>query len=299
MLSVLIPVYNYDIRMLVNRLHEQLTATDIVFEIICMDDASQQGFSVTNSEISKLRHTSYYISDSNQGRVATRQTLAAQATFDWLLFLDADVMPKLDSFISDYLAYLNREYDAVYGGFAYNKERPTNDFVLRWTYGKSKEQVTAAIRNKKPYKITISANFLIKKALFKQINSEIKAKGYGYDNYFGSLLKTKKAPIIHIDNEVFHLGLEVNASYLNKVEQSIDTLLALDHKGLINTTENSLIVVYRTLKQWKLNGLFSWLFKRFKHSFRSNLLGKKPSMLSLQVYKLSYLCYQDIKKKRS
>ncbi|WP_298902692.1 glycosyltransferase family 2 protein [uncultured Psychroserpens sp.] len=297
MLSVLIPVYNYDIRLLVNSLHEQLISANVVFEIICMDDGSQDDIGTTNSNVASLSHTTYHVASNNVGRVAVRQRLAEQASFDWLLFLDADVVPKSETFIKDYLVFINAEYDAVYGGFAYKKERPDDHLVLRWTYGKSKEQVDAAIRNKKPYKITISANFLIKKILFKQINSQITYKGYGYDNYFGSLLKTKKVLIVHINNEVFHLGLEPNASYLKKVEQSVDTLLALDKEGLINSTENSLIVVYRTLKQWKLNLLFSWIFKRFKNRFHTNLLGKTPSMFGLQLYKLSYLCYHDVKEK--
>ncbi|WP_298761912.1 glycosyltransferase family 2 protein [uncultured Psychroserpens sp.] len=294
MLSVLIPVYNYDVRGLVNTLHDQLMSAQISFEIICIDDYSKAEIGTINSEIQQLAHTSYHISSSNKGRVATRHTLAAQASFDWLLFLDADVLPTSDAFVSSYLAYLTSDYDAIYGGFAYNKEAPQTEFLLRWTYGRSKEQVKADIRNKKPYKITISANFLIKQSVFKRINSKITYKGYGYDNYFGSLLKTEKSNIFHIDNEVFHLGLESNASYLNKVEQSVDTLLKLDNQGLINTTENSLVVVFRTIKQWKLNVLFSWIFKKFKGRFTSNLLSKKPSMLMLQLYKLSYICYQDL-----
>ncbi|MCD2260091.1 glycosyltransferase family 2 protein [Psychroserpens luteolus] len=294
MLSVLIPVYNYDIRPLVNTLHEQLTSAQISFEIICIDDCSKADISSINSEIQQLAHTSYHVSSSNKGRVATRHALAVQASFDWLLFLDADVLPTSDTFVSNYLTYLTSDYDAVYGSFAYKKEAPQPDFVLRWTYGQSKEQVKADIRNKKPYKITISANFLIRTSVFKHINSKITYKGYGYDNYFGSLLKTEKSKICHIDNEVFHLGLESNTSYLNKVEQSVDTLLKLDNQGLINTTENSLIVVFRTLKQWRLNSLFSWLFKKFKSRLTSNLLSQKPSMLMLQLYKLSYICYQDL-----
>ena len=294
MLSVLIPVYNYDIRLLVRTVHEQLLASQITFEIICLDDASKSGFSTINSEINTLAHVAYHSSSKNSGRVATRQALAKQAKYDWLLFLDADVIPKSETFITDYLSYTNSNYEAVYGGFIYTDETPKAEHLLRWTYGKSNEQVVASKRNKTPYRIVISANFMIKKQLFLDINSEITQRGYGYDNYFGALLKTKKSAVFHTDNEVYHQGLESNESYLNKIEQSVDTLLKLDAEHHINATENRLLETFKTLKQWKLNYVFSWTYKAFKNRFKSNLLGKHPRLWVLQCYKLSYICYQDL-----
>jgi len=40
MLSVLIPVYNCSITALIKDLHQQLMSSNIEFEIICLDDAS-------------------------------------------------------------------------------------------------------------------------------------------------------------------------------------------------------------------------------------------------------------------
>lgn len=294
MLSVLIPVYNFDIRLLVNKLHEQLTLNQILFEIICLDDCSQPKVADNNAEIQNLSHTSYKISDSNTGRIATRQALAEYAKYDWLLFLDADVLPKTDDFITNYIPFLTLDYDAVYGGFAYNTGAPKHEFLLRWTYGKAKEQVAAEKRNKKPYKVVISANFLIKTSVFKGINAKITQKGYGYDNYFGAQLKIQNTKIVHIDNEVYHLGLEPSASYLNKVEQSVQTLLQLDKLGELSDSENSLLQAFRTIKRLKLKRLGSWCFKAFENRFKQNLLGNHPKIWVLQCYKLSYICYQDL-----
>ena len=170
MLSVLIPVYNYDVRTLVNLLHEQLTSSKIAFEIICLDDCSTNGMSAINTEIDQLQNTCYKISNSNHGRVATRQALAEHAKYDWLLFLDADVMPKSEHYISNYTSLLHSENEAIYGGFAYHTEQPKEDFLLRWTYGSSNKQVSALKRNQTPYKVVISANFMITKALFLKLN---------------------------------------------------------------------------------------------------------------------------------
>jgi hypothetical protein len=294
MLSVLIPVYNYDIRLLVNTIHNQLRDCDVKFEIICIDDCSEKSYSLINTEINNLSNTSYTISNKNIGRIAIRQALAEQANYEWLLFLDADVMPKMDNFISNYTSLLFPNYDAIYGGFAYKQEQPKDDYMLRWVYGTSNEQVSASKRNQTPYKIVISANFLIKKAIFKRLNSQITQRGYGYDNYFGALLKSNEQKVFHIDNEVYHLGLEPNENYLNKIEQSVDTLLKLESNGDLQQTENTLYNTYKLLKKLKINHLFSWIYKVYKNRFKKNLLSSKPKVSVLQFYKLSYICFQDL-----
>jgi hypothetical protein len=294
MLSVLIPIYNYDIRLLVNTIHNQLNKCPIKFEIICLDDYSEKKIREVNTEIEQLQHTSYKLSTTNLGRVATRKALAEQANYDWLLFLDADVIPKTDDFITNYVSLLPSSYDAVYGGFAYKQEQPRDDYMLRWTYGRTNEQVIASKRNKTPYKIVISANFLIKKPIFIELNSQINQRGYGYDNYFGALLKSNQFKVFHIDNEVYHLGLEPNENYLNKIEQSVDTLLKLESDKKIHQTENTLYNTYILLKKLNINHFFSWVYKTYKNRFKKNLLSSKPKTSVLQFYKLSYICYQDL-----
>ncbi|MBO6606148.1 glycosyltransferase family 2 protein [Psychroserpens sp.] len=294
MLSILLPVYNFDVRPLVNKLHEQLSTTGVTYEIICLDDASDSSFTSMNKAIEDVEGITYSISEINHGRVATRQFLAEKAKYNWLLFLDADVMPKSEHFIRTYLEILNQDFQAVYGGFAYYEDVPVEDQRLRWNYGRSKEQVSAKHRNQKPYKITISANLLIQKDIFKQLNTQIDQKGYGYDNYFASLLKQHQVKVMHIDNEVYHLGLESNATYLNKVEEAIQNLLNLDKSGAIAQNENSLLNAYHKIRSMKLNGLCAFLFDRFNTKIKRNLLSAKPSIRLLQFYKLGYICYLDL-----
>ncbi len=295
MLSILIPVYNFDIRILVEQLHQQLCDASIVFEIICQDDASELDIAKTNATIKNLDHTTYKRSNSNLGRIATRQLLANSATYDWLLFIDADVLPKSDAFIQNYINYINSDFQAIYGGFAYKGQPADLNLSLRWKYGKSKEQVAASKRNKWPFKIAISANFLIQKSIFIELNSKITHKGYGYDNFFASLLKQHLIKVLHIDNEVYHLGLEPNAHYLKKVEASVKNLLDLDRANALSENENSLLHSYKRAKRLKINGLISLLYQWFHTSIRRNLLGTKPSILVLQFYKLGYICHLDLK----
>lgn len=292
MLSVLIPVYNFQYVRLVETIHKQLMLSAIAFEIICLDDASEL-FTSENNRISKLSHTTYNILPTNLGRIATRQQLANSAKYDWLLFLDADVLPKSEEFIQNYLNGLNTDVDAIYGGFAYHDEAPKSQYSLRWKYGKTKEEVSALIRNKAPYKIVISANFLIKKAVFLSINSQIDSKGYGYDNYFGAILKAQNRTVLHIDNEVYHLGIEDNATYLNKIKQAVETLHLLHKTSKITDSDNDLLGLFKTLKKYRLHYIFGLFLKWFQKSFEKQLIGDHPSITLLQFYKLSYICYLD------
>ncbi len=293
MISVLIPLYNYNVVALVTHIHTQLQLSQVPFEIICLDDASSE-IVVENDKISNLDFTKLLKSNKNLGRTKARQYLSEKATYEWLLFLDADVMPKSDAFIRNYLKHIGSDYEAIYGGFTYHEEAPDAEYMLRWTYGKTHEQVSAKSRNKKPYKVIISANFMIKKPVFKAINSQIKQKGYGFDNFFAALLKMKQINVFHIDNEVYHLGIETSKVYLNKKEKAAETLLSLHNAHKIESHQNDLLHLFIKLKRYRLHHVFSTFYKLFKNPLQRNLLSNHPSMKVLQLYRISYMCYKDL-----
>jgi glycosyltransferase involved in cell wall biosynthesis len=294
MISVLIPVYNYNVVALVKSIHKQLAATSINFEIKCLDDCSTVYIS-ENSTVSNLHNTTFETSTTNKGRNATRQQLAETALYDWLLFLDADVLPKSEQFIQNYLAYATSNFDAIYGGFAYYEELPKSNYTLRWKYGKIKEQVSAVIRNKTPYKVIISANFMVKKEVFLKINSKINAKGYGYDNYFGAMLKSNHINVLHIDNEVYHLGIDDSSTYLRKKELAAETLVTLSNSGFISQHDNDLLKLFEQLKYFKLHYVLNLMHHCFASRMKKNLISKKPSIPLLQLYRITYMCYFELK----
>ncbi|WP_435412795.1 glycosyltransferase family 2 protein [Psychroserpens mesophilus] len=297
MISVLIPVYNYNVVTLVTTIHTQLQLCNIPFEIICLDDASSSEIAGKNYNISHLEFTNYIPSKVNLGRTKARQFLAKKANYNWLMFMDADVIPKSEFFISNYLKFIDSDYDAIYGGFAYHEKAPASNYMLRWTYGKTHEQIAATDRNKRPYKVIISANFMIKKSIFIDINSQIEQKGYGFDNFFAALMKMKKVKVFHIDNEVYHLGIETSKAYLNKKEKAAETLLFLHKNNRIDNHQNDLLNLFITLKNYKANVIFSMVYKRFKNPLQKNLCSNHPSMKLLQLYRISYMCYIDLNQK--
>lgn len=292
MISVLIPVYNYNIVALVKALHQQLMASHLTFEIIAWDDFSKSQFNSANSEINHLSHTYLEKSSENYGRSRTRQLLSSKAKYDWLLFLDADVMPETSNYIQNYVDLIPKDYDAIYGGFSYALTPPEANHILRWKYGRKHEAINAKTRNEKPYKIVISANFIIKKNVFNFINFHITESGYGYDNYFGALLKQHKTTVFHIDNPVRHLGIESSSIFLYKIELAADTLLKLYQNHQIKEHENDLLSFFINLKRYRLHYLFSQVYEMFANLMRKNLISENPSIRLMQLYRISYMCNQ-------
>ncbi len=290
MLSILLPIYNYAVNDLITSLDKATEGLDFDYEILCWEDGSKLYLDENKMVCDSVKNTTHHISNDNKGRITSRQLLARKAKYNWLLFLDADVELPDENLINNYSNYLTHEHDAVYGGYAYKPNRPSEEFMLRWTYGKSYESVNAVIRNKSPYKVVISGNFMIKKNVFLDINSEIKSDGYGYDNIFGALMKSKSTKVFHIDNAVFHNGLDRNALFLKKTEHAVETLFYNYHSLEVKSTDNTLLELYKSLKRFRIHKIVAILFNLFKHPIRIQLLSKRPSMKLFQFYKLGYLC---------
>jgi len=284
-LSILIPIYNYDVTALVQAIYEQAVKADILFEIILIEDASTL-YLTENRTVTERNNIHYSISERNIGRAATRQTLAQNAQYEWLLFLDADVMPVHDNFIGSYLEYTNNDNDVVCGGIAYQDKKPHPDHILRWTYGHKREVKTAHVRNITPYHV-VSANILIKRKVFLNTN-EHTTNTYGLDNYFSYNLKQQEARVIHIDNPVYHLGLEKNAQYFKKALQAVDTTVALERVGILKNNQRPLQQAYLKLEKFHADGIFNWFLKPFLNKMRNNFLGSSPNMFYFDLYRLYY-----------
>ncbi len=120
MLSILVPVYNFDINAFVKDLHQQCELAQINFEIICLDDGSLQLFKDKNSGIANLDHIFYHELEQNIGRSRIRNKLAQMANFEKLLFVDCDSLTEDKNFIADYITCMNN-HKVIYGGRTYDE----------------------------------------------------------------------------------------------------------------------------------------------------------------------------------
>lgn len=292
MLSILIPTFNDSAYELVKEIHQQCNLAKINFEVLVFDDASTDLNCINiNNKINKLSNASYTVLNNNIGRCAIRNQLAKTAQYDWLLFLDADVFPKSQNFINFYLQNIHLQQDVVFGGFMYHKSDYSQERSLRWRYGHKYEQKKAKLRNLTPERHTISANVLIKKSIFISLNLEENNR-YGMDIRFGILLKELNCKIHHVDNEVIHKGLEKNHVFINKTEQSIDTLLYYYRNDKIQKKDHNLLNFYCFLKTIKLHYLLNVIYPFVFPMLKINLLSNRPNPTLFQYYKLLYLSRQ-------
>lgn len=297
MLSILIPTYNYPISQLITSLNKVINLIDFDCEILCLEDGSTIHVDDNKKTCNNYKSTFHFISEKNKGSIASRKYLCKKAKYNWLLFLDADVELTSDGFITTYSEYFNDGYDAIYGGCSYQDQKPKDSGILRWTYGKTFEEVKSSIRNKTPYKFLVSANFLIKKSVFISLTSNIADEGYGYDLFLAAKMKTQNIKVLHIDNPVIHKGLDNNHTYLKKIKQAVETSYKLLIEKKIDYSENSLLKTYITFKKFYLTKLIYSIYNWFKAPIEKQLISNKPNMKLLQFYKLGYLCALSFKYK--
>lgn len=288
MLSILIPVYNFDIRPLVEELHRQAEALPLAAEILCFDDCSDSARQTVNRELGHLPLVQYREYPHNLGRSRIRNELADAARGAHLLFLDCDSEAPDSAYLKRYAECLDDKH-LLYGGRAYRKEPPGDpQLLLHWLYGSRREQKPPAQRRKHPYHHFMTNNFLIPASVFQQARFDERLVGYGHeDTLFGMELRRREVPLRHLDNPLYHIGLEPASVFLEKTREGVRNLALLYRSG--TGIETRLTAVYEKLKRWGLAVAARIVLRSLRPLFLHNLLSRHPSLLLFDFYKLSLL----------
>lgn len=290
MLSILIPIFNYNTYPLVNELHKYCLESKLDFEILCQDDASNE-FLDENQKINILENCNFSGNNLNLGRGTNINLLAEKAKFEWLLIMDCDTFPTKNVFIQNYISQINEAEKVVFGGIEYKKEKPANDQLLRWFYGIARESLSVEKRNANPNGNALTSNILIKKNVFISNKFDESITKYGYEDLvFLSDLKKKGFVVKHIDNPTYHMGLETSQQFLDKTKTALENLKKLTATKSLNTSESKILKTYVLLEKMHFTDLISFLFKKNEPNMVRNLLSKKPSLLLFDLYKLGYFC---------
>ena len=284
MLSILIPVYNTKVSGLVGDLHAQCVEAGVDFEILCYDDASDEEYTRENSKLNGKPGVRYEQLAKNMGRAAIRNLLAAEATYPYLLFVDADSQVVSPDYINRYLGLL-KPGCVIYGGRQYSQRPPDKKKILHWKYGVQRESMPVVRRRKKPFLSFMSNNFVAHKDVLREVPFDMRHRGYGYeDTLFAFRLKKHGYTVVHTDNPLLHTGLEDTDVFLSKTIQAIENLVWMYKRGEIETTR--MIDYYRNLKRlFVLPLLTGFVAKRKKRIFE-NLYSANPDLRLLQMYKL-------------
>ncbi|QSS96811.1 glycosyltransferase family 2 protein [Psychroflexus sp. ALD_RP9] len=286
MLSILIPCYNYNVTALVQALQKQIDTLKNNVEIIVLDDG-KHSYNTVNKKLSDDEHLTYLQNKTNLGRTKSRQSLAEAAQFENLLFLDADVLPVQPHFLQKYLKFLNEDFGLIYGGNSYDYQLIDSSKILHYKFGKHREAKSLKERLKNPYLNFTSQNFIIKKSVFLNLNTNQTNK-YGYDLVFSYKLKQLKIQVLQIDNPVFHKGLNDNQAFLKKSLQAVTNLVEFERKAEISMTHTRLQQVYQKLINYKLTRVFNAIIYVIKPILKRNLKSSKPKLIALDLMKLQH-----------
>jgi len=304
-ISLLIPVFDYDIVALVHSMKSALGKVPEFCEILIGDDGSSPEYKekYRSLEDNCVRVIS---SEKNIGRAAIRNRLALEAKCDFLLFIDADAMlpGTAEAYILKWLPMMNL-YRVINGGTLYHESAPGDpDKLLRWKYGKGREQRKAAERNKHPHAGFSTFNVLIDKSVFSKIRFNEELKQYGHeDTLLGYQLKKAGIDILHIDNGLMNEGLESNRDFLNKTKLGIENLSKLydkvtDKRAFSETVR--ILRIYNKLRFFRLTRILAGIFIRYRDRMEIRLDSSNISLRLFGFYKICMFCtYREIHRRKN
>ena len=293
MLSILIPVYNYDVRALVLELHKQCLECKIDFEILVQDDASESVHNIKNEQINTLSQCSFVSLQQNIAHRENRNLLARHAKFDYLLFIDGDSNCLNPSYIVDFVFAMHR-FDVVYGGRLHPINCPSKNHILRWKYGKFREDKVACLRKKAPFINLLFNNTVIRKAVFESIKFDASFKKYGHDDTQLSFeLSKKNISVLHIDNQIEHGDIDFSSDYLNKTKQAVENLYQFYKQNSIDYKFIKILKFYHVVRILKIKKIIVMIFNSIEPELKKQLLGSNPHLSLFDFYKIGYLCTLD------
>jgi glycosyltransferase involved in cell wall biosynthesis len=304
-ISLLIPVFDYDIIALVHSMKDAMGKVPEFFEIVIGDDGSSAEYHEKYRSL-ETENVKVISSEKNIGRAAIRNKLALEARGDFLIFIDADVMlpGTAEAYILKWLPYMKTSR-VICGGTLYHDSPPGDpDKLLRWKYGKWREQKSAAERNKHPHAGFSTFNVMIEKSVFSKIRFNEELKQYGHeDTLLGYQLKKAGINVLHIDNGLMHEGLESNREFLIKTKLGIENLSKLYDKVTDKRSFSETVTIlryYNKLKYFGSTRILAAIFIKYRERMEIRLDSSNISLLLFGFYKMSMFCtYREIHNRKN
>ncbi len=293
MLSINIPVYNYEVGDLVDQLVAQAEELKIQFEIRVYDDGSEDEIKSQNRKISENKQVVYLELNKNHGRAAIRNKMGFESQFQYLLFIDADSLPVDKQYLKNFIENIKTNR-VLCGGTAYGEQKPAeHEKYLRWFYGRKREAISAESRNSKKGFIITSNNFLIEKQVFEKVHFREEINKYGHeDTLLGYDLFRNGIEIFHIDNRVEHTGLEDSRMFIDKTQTALKSLHEITRNLLpgdkIFIQQVHFLNKYQSITKYLPTLFLQMFYNLFHRSIERNLMGTKPSLFLFDMYKLGY-----------
>jgi glycosyltransferase involved in cell wall biosynthesis len=222
-LSICIPAYRHDVTPLMTALADCEDAG--LVELIIHDDGGGDHdlLARLQNEAGRLRIAVRLIAaDKNRGRSAARNAAIAHARADWVLLLDADMLPDDPAFLTRYLDAMEMSLvpSVIVGGYSLRLAPKHSQHALHRWQAEASECINATRRQTSPGRHVFSSNVLVHRAVLEIIPFDEEFSGWGWEDTDWGIRAAKYYPVQHIDNTATHLGLDPDAALMSKYEAS-------------------------------------------------------------------------------
>jgi hypothetical protein len=261
-LSVLTPFYKYDPSELIARLAP--APADV--ELILLDDGSNSAALAANviSALEKANIAARLIIwRDNGGRAAARNRLLEEARGEYVLFLDADMLPDSARFLHAWLGVIQTQRpEAAFGGLSLTHADVCPETALHHDLFASSDCAPAYQRERKAAQSVASANLLVRRAFLNQLPFDNGFIGWGFEDTDWALTAARHTPILHVDNPATHAGLDDVETLMRKSAEAGPNFarLAAKHPQVKRFSAHR---IARALQfapmRAQLRNLFAWL----------------------------------------
>lgn len=250
-ISICVPAYRYDVSPLINTLAACNAAG--LTELIIHDDGSADHDMLARMEAcagEALLAVRIISADTNRGRSAARNAAMHHARADWILLLDADMIPDDPAFIERYLDAIDAAPGPalVVGGYSLEKTQHTRASALHRWQAETSECLPADQRSASPGQYAFSSNVLLHRFVLESAPFDEGFSGWGWEDTDWGLRAQRWFPVLHIDNTATHLGLDTDTTLMGKYARSGANFARLTKRHPIEAAQMPL---YRTAMRFR------------------------------------------------
>jgi hypothetical protein len=289
-LSVLVPFHRHDPSPLLERMGR--TRGDV--EFILLDDGSGSVDLLARAitAVQRLEAPAQIVVWAvNRGRADARNRLAGEARGEYVLFLDADMIPDSRDFLARWLDVAQRERPfAAFGGLSLRHARATRETALHHNLFSTSDCRPARERMRAPEQFTAAANLLVRRDFLMANPFDEGFVGWGFEDVEWALRASRRAPILHVDNPATHGGLDDVTTLLRKSKEAAVNFARLAVKHPSQVSRFAAHRAARALRLWParraLRRACAWMAR--------DPWGTTPMLLrraALRLYRVS--CYAE------
>ncbi len=288
-LSVLIPYYHDDPADLLRALAAQAQEQSAGVEILIYDDGTND--KMVNDNLVEIANKSdapisLYFAKDNHGRAHARNALKENARAAWALFLDADMLPTTDNFITGYLAEIAKgDTDILFGGFTVPAIKQSAETELHRAFSHTSDCLSAEERTKNGPQYVCSSNLCVRTSVLDAQPFDTEFVGWGWEDSEWAARVASAYRLKHVDLPALHLGLENTETLLKRFKDSGANYVRFTNKHPELAKTLTLYKMSRKLKRLPGQALMRPLLA---FTVRRNFMPTKLRLLALKLWRASW-----------